>query len=142
MRAHLFHILILLAISLAVPIQAKQAPVDIRQIDNTAIETAFTSRQQDVQLQGRGKIEKILADDNHGSRHQRFIVRINARQTVLIAHNIDLAPRVANAKTGDWIYFYGEYEWNPKGGVVHWTHHDPQGRHLAGWLKHNGITYQ
>lgn len=142
MRAYLFRILILLAIGLAIPIQAKQAPVDIRQIDNTAIETAFASRQQDVQLQGRGKIEKILADDKQGSRHQRLIVRINARQTVLIAHNIDLAPRVANPKVGDWIYFYGEYEWNPKGGVVHWTHHDPQGRHIAGWLKHNGITYQ
>jgi hypothetical protein len=32
--------------------------------------------------------------------------------------------------------------WNEKGGVVHWTHRDPGGRHMAGWLAHNGKTYQ
>ncbi|MFN9385947.1 MAG: DUF3465 domain-containing protein [Cyanobacteriota bacterium] len=25
---------------------------------------------------------------------------------------------------------------------MHWTHHDPDGNHVAGWLKHNGIVYQ
>jgi hypothetical protein len=33
-------------------------------------------------------------------------------------------------------------KWNPQGGVIHWTHHDPAGRHLSGWVKHNGRTYQ
>jgi hypothetical protein len=60
----------------------------------------------------------------------------------LIAHNIDLAPRVAQLNTGGTILFYGEYEWNEKGGVIHWTHHDPDNRHINGWLKHGGKTYQ
>ena len=34
------------------------------------------------------------------------------------------------------------YFLNEKGGVIHWTHHDPQNRHVSGWLKHNGQTYQ
>ncbi len=63
-------------------------------------------------------------------------------QTILIAHNIDLAPRINSVSKGDSVEFYGEYEWNKKGGVVHWTHKDPHGNHIGGWLKHNGKMYQ
>ncbi len=83
-----------------------------------------------------------MSDDNDGSRHQRFILRLGSGQSLLIAHNIDIAPRVATLRTGDTVSFYGEYEWNDKGGVIHWTHRDPQGQHAAGWLEHNGQRYQ
>jgi hypothetical protein len=59
-----------------------------------------------------------------------------------MTHNIDIAPRIAGLKVGDSVRFNGEYVWNEKGGVIHWTHHDPQGRQLARWVKHNGKTYQ
>ena len=95
-----------------------------------------------MQVEGQGEVTRILPDDNNGSRHQRFILRLADGHTVLIAHNIDLAPRVKNLNTGDSIAFYGEYEWNEKGGVIHWTHRDPAGRHVNGWLKHQGKTYQ
>lgn len=53
-----------------------------------------------------------------------------------------LAPRIGGLSAGDTIAFRGEYEWNPKGGVIHWTHHDPGYRHIDGWLLHDGVTYQ
>ncbi len=96
----------------------------------------------DTQVEGSGTITRILADDNEGSRHQRFILKLASGQTVLVAHNIDLAPRVADIRQGDTVAYYGEFETNPQGGVIHWTHHDPQGRHIDGWLKHNGNLYQ
>ena len=106
------------------------------------IERAFKTRASNVEVQGEGTVERILEDDLSGSRHQRFIVRVDSGQTVLITHNIDLAPRVEALHEGDSISFYGEYVWSAQGGTIHWTHHDPQGKHVAGWLKYKGQTYQ
>jgi Protein of unknown function (DUF3465) len=102
----------------------------------------FEAPRSGEQIRGSGTVVRILADDNDGSRHQRFILGVAGGRTLLVAHNIDIAPRVAELKTGDAVEFYGEYEWNDKGGVIHWTHHDPNGRHVGGWLKHGGRTYQ
>lgn len=110
--------------------------------NDAALARAIGSRASGVQVQGQGKVIKVLPDDNNGSRHQRFILEIPSGQTLLIAHNIDLAPRIPSLKKGEAVAFHGEYEWNSKGGVIHWTHHDPGGRHVAGWLKHGGRTYQ
>ena len=109
---------------------------------DTALSIAFDERNSGVQTEGNGIVIKILPDDNEGSRHQRFILKLHSGQTLLIAHNIDLAPRLSILREGDVVAFNGEYEWNSKGGVIHWTHRDPNGRHEAGWLKHNDQTYQ
>nr|WP_283102761.1 DUF3465 domain-containing protein [Shewanella abyssi] len=110
--------------------------------DEQRISQAFSRQQSGIQVQSRGVVTRLLADDTKGSRHQRFIVTLANGQTLLIAHNIDLAPKIESLQAGDNISFYGVYEYNDRGGVVHWTHHDPQGRHVGGWLKHQGKTYQ
>jgi len=107
-----------------------------------SISKAFENRSSNIQVEGIGTVIKILRDDLKGSRHQKFIIRLSTGQTLLIAHNIDLAPRINNLKNGDSIAFFGEYEWNSKGGLIHWTHHDPRGQHKGGWIKYNGRTYQ
>jgi len=107
-----------------------------------AITDAYQNRLSDIQVSGSGKVSRILRDDNEGSRHQRFILRLSSGQTLLIAHNIDLAPKINTLQEGDVVQFFGEYEWNSKGGVVHWTHHDPGGSHVSGWLKHDGRKYE
>ena len=110
--------------------------------DNTSVEQAFTKKQESVLVSGNGTVIKLLPDDLKGSRHQKFILKISRDFTILIAHNIDLAPKIKTLKKGDLVSFAGEYEYNNRGGLVHWTHHDPGKRHQDGWLKHNGKTYK
>ena len=100
----------------------------------------FHSRRSGVEIEAAGRVVRVLPDDREGARHERFLVRIEG-VSVLVAHNLDLAPRVPLA-TGDSVQLRGEYEWNAKGGVIHWTHRDPDGRHDAGWIRHEGRLYQ
>ena len=102
----------------------------------------YKRRLSNVQVKGEGIVNRLLSDDNEGSRHQRFILKLSSGQTLLIAHNIDLAPRINGLYRGDSVIFFGEYEWNSKGGVIHWTHHDPDNIHAHGWLEHHGKKYQ
>ncbi len=110
--------------------------------EKTAVASAFETHERNVSVEDHGTVVAILPDDDQGSRHQRFLVRVASGTTVLIAHNIDLAPRVEPLHRGDSISFRGEYIWNEKGGIVHWTHRDPSGRHAAGWLSLNGTVFQ
>ena len=106
-----------------------------------SIEQLYETRQSGVMIEFGGMIEKLLSDDLKGSRHQRFIVKLDSGHTVLIAHNIDLAPRIP-LQEGREVLVYGQYEWNDKGGVVHWTHKDPRGLHEEGWINYQGHVYE
>ncbi|MGK2860162.1 MAG: DUF3465 domain-containing protein [Thermoanaerobaculia bacterium] len=105
-----------------------------------SVAEAFGKRQSDVWVEGSGTVEATLPDDREGSRHQKFIVRIDRKLTVLVSHNIDLAPRVPLDR-GDEVSFRGEYVWNQKGGLVHWTHHDPRGGR-GGWIRLGDEVYE
>ena len=104
--------------------------------------SVFSQSASGTQMRVQGRVERLLADDNAGSRHQRFIIRVDAAITLLIAHNIDLAPRLEGLAAGDAVEVYGEYEWNDRGGLLHWTHRDPGGKHLAGYIEWRGRRYQ
>ncbi len=106
------------------------------------VESLFEDNRSDTWLTVDGRVDRILADDNDGSRHQRFILRTASGHTVLIAHNIDLAPRVADLRLETPVRVYGEYEWNDRGGVIHWTHHDPDGDIVGGWVEYRGRRYR
>lgn len=113
-----------------------------RETSDQMLHNAYKNRQSDIQAKGSGVVIRILSDDTRGSRHQRFILRLSSGQKLLITHNIDLAPRVTSLQKGDTVEFNGEYEYNTKGGVLHWTHRDPNRRHEDGWLRHRGRIYQ
>ena len=105
------------------------------------IADAFKNKKSDVQVEGQGTVIKLLADDTKGNEHQKFIVELASGQTIMFAHNISISDKIKDLKVGDEIKFAGEYIWNDEGGLVHWTHHDPEKKHSDGWLEHNGNRY-
>lgn len=106
-----------------------------------ALARAIAQHRSGVQVTAAGTVDRLLADDDDGSRHQRFLLKLPDGHTLLIAHNIDLAPRVP-VERGDAVTVHGQFEWNDRGGVVHWTHHDPRGRHEDGYIEHRGERYR
>lgn len=124
------------------PAPASPAPAVAVGNADQAVAAAFAARRSDVAIEGEGEVIKLLADDERGSRHQRFILRLASGATLLVAHNIDLAPRLDALEVGDRLRFAGEYEWNERGGVLHWTHRDPRGQHPGGWLELRGRRYE
>lgn len=106
------------------------------------IAEAYRARRSGFVVEGAGVVETILRDDTAGSRHQRFILRLESGLTLLVSHNIDVSPRVRDLAMGDRVDFRGQYEWNDRGGLIHWTHRDPARRRPGGWLRHRGRVYR
>lgn len=108
-----------------------------------ALAEAFRNQQSDLMVENvTGTVEKILPDDIEGSRHQRFVIRVSRDQTVLVVHNIDMAPRLNDLLKGDRVSVKGEYEWTERGGLIHWTHKDPRSTHEDGWIDYRGVRYE
>ncbi|GAC1356167.1 MAG: DUF3465 domain-containing protein [Vulcanimicrobiaceae bacterium] len=89
-----------------------------------------------------GTVSRVLGV-RHGRRgsHEGFTVRVqpNAAAALRIEDNLDITGYIP-IHSGDNVQVMGQYECND--GVIHWTHHDPRGRHPAGYIKVNGRTYQ
>jgi Protein of unknown function (DUF3465) len=134
-------ILALLALALAGGLGRWAAAPTADFAGQDALLAAAQERRSDLLVEVEGPVARVLADDRDGSPHQRFVIRVGAEHTVLVAHNLELAERVPLAE-GERVTVRGEYEWNALGGVIHWTHDDPSGRHPAGFVRHQGRTYQ
>ncbi|HUT75782.1 MAG TPA: DUF3465 domain-containing protein [Armatimonadota bacterium] len=105
-----------------------------------AAERAFALRTSGIVLTVPGVVARILDDDTRSPRHQRFILRTARGQTLLVSHNLELAPR-APVRAGDAVTVRGQYEWNNEGGLLHNTHSRP--RRPSGWIRLSrvGRTY-
>lgn len=79
-----------------------------------------------------------------GSRTHRVHESFDAQTTagnLEIVDNVGIAPRVP-VQPGDSIVVRGEMVHDPgRMPIVHWTHHDPAGRHAGGFIQLRGRVY-
>jgi hypothetical protein len=109
--------------------------------EDAQIVNAQAERARATRVTITARVKKLLPDDRKGNPHQRFLLGLSNGTTVLVAHNIDLAPYVP-LQEGSTVTICGEYIWNEKGGVLHYTHHTTNSRHQGGYIQYNGQTYQ
>jgi hypothetical protein len=109
---------------------------------NATVDRAFADHRSEIEVTAEGAVTRLLSDDSGPSgTHQRFILQVKgSAQTLLIENNIDIGKRVPLV-TGDAVVVHGEYIWNEQGGLIHFTHHDPDHSHEDGWIEVKGIRY-
>lgn len=127
----------------AAPKEVEPKDTSPKRDDTAKIAALNRAKRSDVQVEVEGEVVHILPDDNHGSRHQLFLMELSNGLTLKVSHNIDIAPYIEDLKRGDTVRIHGEYEANDKEGVVHWTHRNTRGgSHPGGWILHNGTKYE
>jgi Protein of unknown function (DUF3465) len=124
------------------PVQVQTQGSQTSSSPGDPVAAAFAQHTSGRAMVVEGRVDRVLADDQEGSRHQRFVLRTPSGITVLVAHNIDLAPRLEGLREGESLRLSGEYVWNERGGLLHWTHRDPNGHHAAGYIERDGRRYQ
>jgi hypothetical protein len=116
------------------------AAKNLAQDDNEVI-AAQSNRLIKVEVTVTAPIKKMLPEDDVGLPHEKFLILLSNGSTVLIAHDIKYAP-VVPVQAGDMVRIHGEYIWNAKGGLIHWTHHSDTPRHESGWIEFDGQRYE
>ena len=111
---------------------------------NDLIMNAFENKRSSLPVKGCGQVTSILPDYDAASHYQRFMVLlddIDSKHSVMIRHDTYLAAEVAELTLGDDVFFYGEYDYTPEGGIIRRTHTDPTTKHQHGWIEKNGQRY-
>jgi hypothetical protein len=112
--------------------------------DDAAVCSAYHNGRSGVEVVADGRVTAILGvAQGRVSPHEGFLVRLDSGCDVVVRveANTDLTGEFPIAR-GDRVVVKGEYEYYPRGGVIHWTHRDPRGRHEGGYVQLGGRTYQ
>jgi hypothetical protein len=104
-----------------------------------AARSAFQTHRSKLWLTVSAHVTRDLADAHGTYTHQRFIVTCSGGFTLLIVNDISIGER-APAHIGDTVTVRGQYIWNDQGGLIHFTHHDPEGG-PGGYIDEDGAQY-
>jgi hypothetical protein len=114
------------------------------QPDNARICRAYAAQEQHLEVLASGSVVALLGERAGPSgEHEGFLMRLDGGCDILlrVEMNTDLAGPVP-LRPHEHIEVKGEYETDATGGVIHWTHRDPRGRHIAGYILAAGKSYQ
>jgi hypothetical protein len=114
------------------------------QPDNGAICNDYAHQESHQEVIAHGMVADVFGESEGPSgEHEGYLLKLDGDCDLLlrvetntsITGPIPIRPRQE-------LIVKGEYEFDPEGGVLHWTHHDPSARHIAGYVVIGSRTYQ
>lgn len=111
--------------------------------DDRAVCDAYSAGRSHVEVVANGTVTRVLGvRPGLESPHEGFLLRLGSGCTLVVRVevNTDFTGTIP-LHAGDHVAVKGEYEYYSRGGVIHWTHHDPRGRHENGYVEAAGRSY-
>lgn len=112
---------------------------------NSVVYDAWRAQRSHVEVTASGVIARDLGTRSGVSAaHEGFLLHLAGASgrglTVRVEANVDFTGAMPIA-AGEPVVVRGEYEFDPRGGVIHWTHRDPRGRHPDGFIQIQNKRY-
>jgi len=112
---------------------------------NAAVYDAWRAGRSHIEVTASGSVARILGERPGPSGvHEGFLLHLRGSEgrglTVRVEDNVDLTGPIP-MRTGDDVTVRGEYIYDPRGGLIHYTHRDPRNRHPGGFVRVNGRLY-
>ena len=113
---------------------------------NGAVYEAWRTQRSHVEVTADGSVARILGTRRGPSgAHEGFLLHLRGSAgrglTVRVESNVDLTGPIP-LRAGQAATVRGEYIYDSRGGLIHYTHLDPRGRHAAGYVRVEGRIYQ
>jgi hypothetical protein len=111
--------------------------------DDAAVCAAFSAQRSGVEVVAQGSVTRVLGvQAGRSSPHEGFLLRLDSGCAIVVRVevNTDFTGTIP-LSIGQRVLVKGDYEYYSRGGVIHWTHRDPRGRHENGYVDVNGTMY-
>jgi hypothetical protein len=131
-------------LALALTLLAGACSGQAEQPNNAQVCSLYASGSSGVEVIAQGTVLGILGMHNGPSgEHEGFFLKLNQECDLMlrVETNVDITGPVP-IQNGETVTVKGQFEDDAEGGVIHWTHHDPRGRHVSGYVEANGKLYQ
>lgn len=111
--------------------------------DNARVCAAYAAQAERVETIAQGNVLAILGTSSGPSgEHEGFLLKLTGDCDLLVRVEVNTGiTGPIPLHRGEKVIVKGQYETDVTGGVIHWTHHDPAGRHVGGYIVAGGKTY-
>ena len=114
--------------------------------DNGAIYDSWRAGRSHVEVTASGSVARVLGvRSGRSGAHEGFLVHLTGSSgrglTVRVEDNVDLTGPIP-LEPGDAVTLRGEYIFDRRGGIIHYTHRDPRGRHPDGFVRVGDRVYR